>query len=95
YMRQACSVCKDFTNIYADISFGGLGSPDKFTTVITRTQKGKDIVHKTLNKGIIKPLKLDINDKKKMIEKITQFSQSKIKRTETNMKNKMITWNSK
>ncbi|NVM35026.1 MAG: Coenzyme F420 hydrogenase/dehydrogenase, beta subunit C-terminal domain [Candidatus Lokiarchaeota archaeon] len=94
YMRQACAVCKDFTNIYADISFGGLGSPNKFTTVITRTKKGKDIVNKALNAGVIKSLKLDANEKKDMIEKITQFSQSKIKRTEKNMKNKLITWKS-
>lgn len=94
YMRQACAVCKDFTNIYADISFGGLGSPDKFTTVITRTKKGKDIVNKALNAGVIKCLKLDVNDKKEMMDKITQFSQSKIKRTEKNMKNKLITWKS-
>ncbi len=91
YMRQACAVCKDFTNIYADISFGGLGSPDKFTTVITRTKKGKDIVNKALNAGVIKCLKLDVNDKKEMMDKITQFSQLKIKRTEKNMKNKLIT----
>ena len=94
YMRQACAVCKDFTNIYADISFGGLGSPDKFTTVITRTKKGKDIVNKALNAGVIKCLKLDVNDKKEMMDKITQFSQLKIKRTEKNMKNKLITWKS-
>ena len=94
YVRQACAVCKDFTNIYADISFGGLGSPNKFTTVITRTEKGKDIVNKALNAGVIKCLKLDVNDKKEMMEKITQFSQSKIKRTEKNMKNKLIEWKS-
>jgi len=94
YMRQACSVCKDFTNIYADISFGGLGSPDKFTTVITRTKKGKDIIIKALNAGVIKRLKMEVNYKKEMIEKINQFSQSKIKRIEKNMKDKLITWKS-
>lgn len=94
YVRQACAVCKDFTNIYADISFGGLGSPDKFTTVITRTKKGKDIINKAVNAGIIKNLKLDESNKKEMIEKITHFSQSKIERTEKNMKNKFTTWKS-
>ena len=43
YMRPACNACSDFTNIYADISFGGLGSADKYTTVITRTEKGKKL----------------------------------------------------
>ena len=43
YMRPACKACSDFTNVFADISFGGLGSPDKYTTVIPRTEKGKKI----------------------------------------------------
>ncbi|MFX1590411.1 MAG: Coenzyme F420 hydrogenase/dehydrogenase, beta subunit C-terminal domain, partial [Promethearchaeota archaeon] len=93
YMRPACGVCKDFTNIYADISFGGLGSEDKFTTVITRTKKGKEIIDRAIKTGIIKCLRLDRNAKNKMKEKITQYSQSKIARTEQNMINKLKSWN--
>jgi len=94
YMRPACNACSDFTNIYADISFGGLGSQDKFTTVITRTKKGKDVIKKAIEFGVIKDLKLDEPSKKKMKEKITLFSQRKIERSEKNMRNKLITWKS-
>jgi coenzyme F420 hydrogenase subunit beta len=86
YMRPACNACSDFTNIYADISFGGLGSPDKYTTVIPRTQKGKEILSKVINAGIISCKDLDPTKKNKMIELISQFSQSKIKRKEEFMK---------
>jgi coenzyme F420 hydrogenase subunit beta len=86
YMRTACNACNDFTNIYADISFGGLGSPDKYTTVIPRTQKGKEILSKVINAGIISCKDLDPTKKNKMIELISQFSQSKIKRKEEFMK---------
>jgi len=91
YMRPACGVCSDFTNIYADVSFGGLGSPDKFTTVIIRTKKGKNIINKSIKAGVIKSLNLNIINKKEMKEKITQFSQLKIIRTEENMRDKLIT----
>ncbi|MFW9947355.1 MAG: Coenzyme F420 hydrogenase/dehydrogenase, beta subunit C-terminal domain [Candidatus Odinarchaeota archaeon] len=92
YMRPACGVCNDFTNIYADISFGGLGSQDKFTTVITRTKRGKDIIDRAIKTGIIKCLRMDKITKSKMIEKITQFSRSKIARTEQIMMNKLKSW---
>ena len=39
--RPACLACKLFANDYADISVGGLGSPDGYTTVVIRTIKGK------------------------------------------------------
>ena len=91
YMRPACGACSDFTNIYADISFGGLGSPDKVTTVIVRTKKGKDIINKAIKAGVIKSLNLNIINKKEMKEKITQFSRSKIIRTEKIMRDKLIT----
>jgi coenzyme F420 hydrogenase subunit beta len=87
YMRPACNACNDFTNIYADISFGGLGSLDKYTTVITRTEKGKKIFSQVLDAGIIKCADLDSSKKKAMIELISQFSRSKIKRKEEFMKN--------
>ncbi|MFX1304446.1 MAG: Coenzyme F420 hydrogenase/dehydrogenase, beta subunit C-terminal domain [Promethearchaeota archaeon] len=92
YMRSACSVCGDFTNIYSDISFGGLGSQDKFTTVIIRTKKGKEIMNKVIKAGVIKILNLDASTHKEMKEKIAQFSQSKIVRMEKNMRKKLITW---
>jgi coenzyme F420 hydrogenase subunit beta len=86
YMRPACAICSDFTNIYADISFGGLGSPDKYTTVIVRTKKGKDIFNRVLKAGIIKSLSLNLNDKKIRKEKITQVSHLKLVRSEKNLK---------
>ena len=80
YIRPACRSCNDFTNIYSDISFGGIGSPDKYTTVIPRTEKGKQLLHKILDNNIIKSLKLDTNAKNSMKEQIIQFSESKVKR---------------
>ena len=87
YMRPACNACSDFTNIYADISFGGLGSSDKYTTVITRTEKGKKLFSQVLDAGIVKCADLDSSKKKTIIDLISQFSQSKIKRKEEFIKN--------
>ena len=86
YMRTACNACNDFTNIYADISFGGLGSPNKFTTVITRTKKGRDIISGALESGIIKRLDFDNTKKDKLITLLSLFSQSKVKRKELFLK---------
>jgi coenzyme F420 hydrogenase subunit beta len=41
--RSACSYCDDFTAEYADISFGGLGAAEGWTTVITRTPVGRAV----------------------------------------------------
>jgi len=86
YMRPACRACNDFTNIYSDISFGGLSSPDKYTTVITRTQKGEEVFSKVLNAGVIRASELDKSKKNNMIELISQFSRLKIERKDTFMK---------
>ena len=94
YMRQACLACKDFTNIYADISFGGLGSMDKFTTVITRTKKGKEIIRKVIDAGIIKCSRLDNTCKEQMKAKISQFCHLKNERFEHYIKKKKIDWSS-
>lgn len=86
YMRPACRACNDFSNLYADISFGGLGSPDKYTTVISRTKKGEEVLSKAINAGVIRCLELDKSKKKSMIELITQFSRLKIERKDIFMK---------
>ncbi len=95
YMRPACNSCVDFTNIYADISFGGLGSPDKFTTVITRTKMGSEIISKALRAGAIKRLKSDVPSNKKRKELLIQYSRAKIKRYKNFLKEKKVEiWNS-
>jgi coenzyme F420 hydrogenase subunit beta len=88
YMRPACNACSDFTNVYADISFGGLGSPDDFTTVITRTERGRRVVSNALKKGIISNLELDSETKKHMKDLLIAYSISKIARKESFMKTK-------
>ncbi len=41
--RSACSFCDDFSAEYADISFGGLGAGEGWTTVVTRTAIGRAV----------------------------------------------------
>ena len=83
YMRSACNACSDFTNIYADISFGGLGSPDKFTTVITRTKKGDEIFDKALKAEVIKSVKIEKERLKEIKDLLSKYSKQKIKRKES------------
>jgi coenzyme F420 hydrogenase subunit beta len=42
--RYACQYCDDYSAEYADLSFGGLGAPEGWTTVITRTSLGSSIL---------------------------------------------------
>jgi coenzyme F420 hydrogenase subunit beta len=42
--RFACYFCPDYSAEYADVSFGGIGSEEGWTTVITRTPVGRAIV---------------------------------------------------
>lgn len=45
-MRPACKYCRDYTAEFADLSFGGIGSDEGWTTVIARTQTGLDVLKK-------------------------------------------------
>ncbi len=87
-MRHACSVCKNFSNFYSDISFGGLGSKDGFTTSIIRTDLGEKIYKLAIDKGYIEePPELNTSvEKSKMLAKIISFSRMKTKRAEDALK---------
>jgi coenzyme F420 hydrogenase subunit beta len=80
YMRPACKACSDLTNIYADISFGGLGSSEGFTTVFARTDKGRKIILKAIKAQIIKCKHLNLTSKEIIKKRITEYSISKVKR---------------
>jgi len=86
--RPACLACKYFSNVFADVSVGGLGSPEGYTTVLVRSITGKEMVSDALYKGFIehKPtesIKEAEVDKQKMISLITAFSENKTKRSES------------
>ncbi|MBY9016639.1 MAG: Coenzyme F420 hydrogenase/dehydrogenase, beta subunit C-terminal domain [Candidatus Lokiarchaeota archaeon] len=88
YMRPACNACSDFTNVYADVSFGGLSSPENFTTVITRTEKGRQLINEVIKRRIISNLDLDSETEKKMKDLLIAYSVSKMARKESFLKNK-------
>jgi coenzyme F420 hydrogenase subunit beta len=43
FRRPACTHCREFSAEYADISFGGVGSEEGWTTVVTRTPLGRAV----------------------------------------------------
>lgn len=80
--RPACYACRDFSNVYSDISFGGLGSQDGYTTVIIRTKIGEGVYKKALNEGYIEePLEANSSIKKsEMLAKVISFGKHKFER---------------
>jgi coenzyme F420 hydrogenase subunit beta len=55
--RPACMVCPDFSAEFSDISFGGLGSSEGYTTVLIRSETGKQVYQKALTAGCIRERK--------------------------------------
>jgi coenzyme F420 hydrogenase subunit beta len=83
--RPACLVCPDFSAEYSDISFGGLGSPEGYTTVLIRSEKGKLVYRGALTAGYIKERKYSSAEKSrseliKIQKLILDFSQRKKER---------------
>ncbi|HME51678.1 MAG TPA: Coenzyme F420 hydrogenase/dehydrogenase, beta subunit C-terminal domain [Candidatus Lokiarchaeia archaeon] len=85
FARPACSFCNDYSNVYADIAFGGIGSADGYTTTLIRTSIGQKIYQDAIQNGyILEPVDQNSGIKKsKMIAKIMSFSQEKRQRAES------------
>lgn len=88
-MRHACSVCENFSNVYADISFGGIGSKDGNTSTIVRTQKGREIYNLALKDGYIEePVGINTPERvSKIFNEIVGMSWMKKKRAENSKLN--------
>ncbi|MFB0562603.1 MAG: Coenzyme F420 hydrogenase/dehydrogenase, beta subunit C-terminal domain [Candidatus Lokiarchaeia archaeon] len=57
--RNACHVCPDLTNELADISVGSIGSPPGWSTVLVRTERGKEVFQKAQEEGYLTSKPLD------------------------------------
>jgi coenzyme F420 hydrogenase subunit beta len=51
--RFACQYCNDYAAEFADIAFGGIGAPDGWTTVLTRTPLGRAALADAKSAGMI------------------------------------------
>ena len=63
YVRGSCHRCDDFTAEYADISVGGVGCPEGYSTVIARTQTGLDLLMAATQAGSLELRELKQEDK--------------------------------
>jgi len=89
--RPACFTCMDFSNEFSDISAGGLGSPDGFTTVLVRSDAGKTIFSEAVNQGYIRERDFQDSEerrleKTKMLAKIVSFARKKRLRAENKLR---------
>ncbi len=80
--RPACMACPDFANDFADISVGGLGSPDGYTTTVIRTGIGQKIYNSAKQDGMLKELRVGSKEKAvlhrtELMAKITAFTRRK------------------
>lgn len=93
--RPACLVCPDFTAEFSDISFGGLGSPEGYTTVLIRSEKGRMVHRGALTAGYIKERKYSSVEKSrneliKLQRSIIDFSSRKRERAHKNRRGTMV-----
>jgi len=85
FARPACLACSDFSNEFADISCGGLGSPDGYTTAIVRSSVGEKIYNGAYHAKAIKELTFSApesqrNHATEMMAKIVSFTSRKRRR---------------
>jgi coenzyme F420 hydrogenase subunit beta len=84
--RPACIACDDFANDYADISVGGIGSDEGFTTVLIRNSLGREVYSDALYKKYIENKNCKcMNDKDEsnyLIDIIKEFAIRKKARAE-------------
>jgi coenzyme F420 hydrogenase subunit beta len=52
-VRKNCNICMDFTSELSDLSVGSVGSPEGWSTIIIRTDKGLELVKSAENDNYI------------------------------------------
>ena len=87
FARPACFACSDFSNEFADISCGGLGSPDDHTTVVVRSSLGEKVYNGARLSDAIAELAFDTPESRRnhiteMMAKIVSFSTRKRQRAQ-------------
>ncbi len=67
YRSSSCYFCTDLTSENSDISFGGVGSPPGYTTVLTRSNIGDEILREAADDGWISLDEMGFDDFAKVL----------------------------
>jgi coenzyme F420 hydrogenase subunit beta len=57
--REECNICVDYSAELADIAVGAIGSASGWSTVLTRTPRGEDILNGAVESGYLEMKRLD------------------------------------
>jgi coenzyme F420 hydrogenase subunit beta len=58
-VRPCCEFCTDFSSEFSDLSVGNVGSPDGWSTVLVRSEKGEEALKSAEKSGLIEMKPLD------------------------------------
>ncbi|UCD80921.1 MAG: Coenzyme F420 hydrogenase/dehydrogenase, beta subunit C-terminal domain, partial [Desulfobacterales bacterium] len=85
--RFACYFCPDYAAEYADVSFGGIGAEEGWTTFITRTPVGRAIVADARSKKAVEDNRRGDYQKlpSQALKKVNSWS---LKKKDTALKNR-------
>ncbi|MBM4295359.1 MAG: coenzyme F420 hydrogenase [Deltaproteobacteria bacterium] len=76
--RFACQFCEDYAAEFADLSFGGLGAPEGWTTVVVRSPQGQELLSKAMGTYIeVLKLKETPLSSQAIREKVLEWSEKK------------------
>ena len=59
YEQSGCNICMDYVAEWSDVSTGSVGSPDGWSTVLTRTDDGDSIFKAAVSAGLIETKPMD------------------------------------
>ena len=78
YEQAGCNICMDYVAEWADVSTGSVGSPDGWSTVLTRTDDGDSIFKAAVDAGLIetKPMD-DVKPGLPLLEKLAKGKKDK------------------
>lgn len=81
YEQSGCNICNDYVAEWADVSTGSVGSPDGWSTVLTRTDSGVDLFTSAVDVGLIetKPIE-EVKPGLPLLEKLAKGKKDKSKK---------------
>ncbi|MBT6605594.1 4Fe-4S dicluster domain-containing protein [Candidatus Bathyarchaeota archaeon] len=76
-IRSCCDQCEDFASEYADISVGNVASPPGYSTVLVRTERGKQALESAIKSGLIEagPIE-DFEKGETLVHKLAEMKKS-------------------